>query len=343
MKVTRMNRIVVALFLILGIISFGTLGYMIIEKWDFFNSIYMTIITISTVGFSEIGVLSAKGRTLTMILIVLGIGIGGYTIGNLSAFLIEVQIQNLFRGRKMEKNISTMKNHIIVCGYGRTGAEIVEVLRADSKEFLLIEKDENRILEAQEKNCLVITGNATDDEVLIKAGVERATGLITALGNDADNLYVVLTARGMNPDLKIIARGIDDTAGTKLKRAGANNVVSPFTIAGRRMASLVMKPQIVEFLEVMVNSGEFELKLEQITINKKSYLVNKKLNQSNIKSETDGATIIGIKKSDEEKMTINPMGNTLLEENDILIALGNDAQISKLIEIAERRRFLDIT
>ncbi len=336
------HRIWVALLLIAGVIILGTAGYVVIEDWPIFNSIYMTIITISTVGFSEVGTLTPHGRMLTMVLIVLGIGIGGYTIGNLSAFIIEGHIRHVIRGRKMERQILNLKNHTIVCGFGRTGNEIVNVLNADNVDFVIIDSDDARVAEAQDEGFLAIQGNATDDDVLRKCRIEHASGLIAALGNDADNLFVVLSAREMNPNLKIISRGIDETSTRKLLRAGADNVISPFTIAGRRMAALVTRPEIVEFLEIMVHDSEFELKMEQIIIKKKSLLIAKKLNQSNIKSETDGAMVIGIKKQSVGKMVINPPGDTTLEEGDILIALGNDMQLEKLEQLAGRKPLLDI-
>ena len=161
-----MGKIIVAVGLIICILFCGTIGYMILEKWNLLDSFYMTIITISTVGFHEVSELGLRGRILTMILIILGIGIGGYTIGNLSAFLIEGHIQNLFKGKRMEKEIVALRDHIIVCGYGLTGVEIIDILSANKKKFVIIEKDEARVIEAQQKNYLVLHGDATDDEVL---------------------------------------------------------------------------------------------------------------------------------------------------------------------------------
>lgn len=337
-----MKKIYRPLILALFVLICGTFGYMMLEDWSLLDSFYMTIITISTVGFHEVSQLGLKGRIFTIVLIFLGIGIGGYTISKLSAFLIEGQIQNLFKGKKMEKRISSLKGHLIVCGYGRTGYEIVSILNSIFPDFMIIERDEDRISEAQEKGHLVLQGDATDDEILEKAGVMKAFGLISALGNDADNVYVVLTARELNPKLRIIARGIDETSTRKLIRAGADKVVSPYTIAGRRMAYLATHPEVVEFLEIMNRTAEIELKLEQVPIVKKSMLDKKVLNESNIKSETDGAMVVGIKKVNDGKMVVNPPANTILEEGDILVALGNNAQIDKLNEMAKKKRLLDI-
>jgi len=269
----------------------------------------------------------------TIIIIIFGIGIGSYTIANLSAFIIEGQIRNIFRGRKMEKQISDLKDHIIVCGYGNTGQETVDELSHAKKKFVVIENDVNKIDELKQHGHLVLDGDATDDEILQKAGVNNAKGLIATLSNDADNVYVVLTARGMNPNLRIVARAIDQLSCRKLIRAGADKVVSPYSIAGRRMARLLLSPGIVDFLEVMIQSEELELKIEEIKLSKGSSLEKKRLRESNIKSETDGAMVIGIHKKGN-KIIVNPPGNTLLEEEDILYVIGNDSQIEKLKELA---------
>jgi len=329
-----MQRIVIAVILLCCVVIIGTVGYVFIQKWDLFDSLYMTIITIGTVGFHEVRELSHTGRIFTIALIVFGIGIGSYAIANLSAFIIEGHIQNLFRGRKMEKQINRLKDHIIVCGYGSTGVETVEELAKAKKQFIIIENDEVKVNELKEHGHLVISGDATDDEILQRAGVNEASGLIASLSNDADNVYIVLTARGMNPKLRIIARAIDQLSCKKLIRAGADKVVSPYSIAGRRMAMLLLSPGIVDFLEVMVQSEELELKIEEIKLGSGSTLENTLLRESNIKAETDGAMVIGITKKGQ-KIIVNPPGDTLLEEKDILFVLGNESQIEKLKHLAE--------
>lgn len=337
-----MRPIFLAAILLFLIIIVGTVGYSVIQKWSLLDSIYMTIITIGTVGFHEVSALNDGGRIFTIFLIVGGIGVGSYAIANLSAFLIEGQIRELYKGRKMEKTISNLKNHIIVCGYGKAGAETVKELASQKKACLIIENDEHKIEELKDHGNLVLQGDATEDETLENAGVKNAEGLISALSNDADNVYVVLTARGMNANLSIVARAIDNSSSKKLLRAGADKVVSPYTIAGRRMARLLLTPGLVDFLEVMVQSSELELKIEEIVLEKGSVLETKLLRKSNIKAETDGATVIGIKKF-QKKIVINPPGNTPLNEGDVLYALGNDAQLQKLKEMAEKKKLLDLT
>jgi voltage-gated potassium channel len=328
-----MQRIIIAVILLCVVVIIGTVGYIVIQKWNLLDSLYMTIITIGTVGFHEVRDLSFSGRIFTIGLIIFGIGIGSYTLANLSAFIIEGHIQNIFRGRKMEKQISQIADHIIVCGYGNTGVETVDELVKSKKSFVVIENDLHKVEELNRDGFLVLHGDATDDEVLERAGVNRADGLIASLSNDADNVYIVLTAKGMNPKLRIVARAIDQLSCKKLIRAGADKVVSPYSIAGRRMARLLLNPGIVDFLEVMIQSEELELKIEEVKLHKNSRLENKLLKESNIKAETDGASVIGINKKGK-KIIVNPPGNTVLEDEDILFVLGNDSQIDKLKRLA---------
>ncbi|HDQ00245.1 MAG TPA: potassium channel protein [bacterium] len=324
---------IIAFLLLVTVVIIGTVGYILIQGWSPFDALYMTVITIGTVGFREVGELTPTGKAFTIIIIIFGIGVGGYAIANFSAYIIEGFIQNFFKGKKMEKKISKLRNHIIVCGYGKTGDEIVNNLKNASKEFVLIENDEQKIAELKDEGLLVIQGDATEDEVLEKAGVRHAHGLITSLSHDADNVYVTLTARGQNPNIRIIARAVDESSSKKLLRAGANKVVSPYSIAGKRMAGLMLDPGIVDFLEVMVQSQELELKIEEIKLDASSSLINKLLRESNIKAETDGATVIGVKNPDG-KIVVNPPGNTRLTQGIILYVLGNEAQISSMQQLA---------
>ncbi|MFZ5517340.1 MAG: potassium channel family protein [Candidatus Zhuqueibacterota bacterium] len=326
--------IFLAVILLAFIIVIGIIGYSFIFKWDLLDAVYMTIITIGTVGFHEVHHLDERGRIFTIFLIMGGIGVGSYAIANLSAFLIEGQIRDIFKGRKMEKKIARLKNHIIVCGYGKAGQETIDELIGMNKEYVIVEIDEHKVQELREQNQLAMYGDATEDMVLENAGVRCADGLIAALSNDADNVYVVLTAREMNPNLRIVARAIDKVSSSKLLRAGADKVVSPYSIAGRRMARLLLTPGLVDFLEVLVQSAELELKIEEIVLEKGTVLESKLLSQSNIKADTGGAYVIGIKKG-HKKTIINPAGDTALNPGDVLYALGNNSQLQKLKSLAK--------
>lgn len=328
-----MKRIIVAIILLNIIIIIGAIGYVVIEDWNVFDSLYMTIITIGTVGFHEVGELSHTGRIFTIVLIIVGIGVGGYSIANLSAFIIEGHIQNLVKGKKMHKTIRNLKNHFIVCGYGKTGCEIISEFTRLHKQFVIIENNEHKLNELKNHGYLVLEGDATEDEVLEMAGVKNAHGLIATLSNDADNVYVVLTAREMNRSLRIIARAVDSHSSKKLIRAGADKVVSPYSIAGKRIARMLLSPGIVDFLDVMVQSQELELRIEEVTIHKNSSLVEKHLRESNIKVETRGAMIVGVKQGNGQIM-VNPPGDLVLKEGLILYALGNNEQIEKLRDLA---------
>jgi len=329
-----MRRLIIAPILLLIVLISGTAGYIIIENWNLLDAFYMTVITIATVGFHEVGQLSPAGRIFTTLLIFFGIGVGGYAIGNITAFLVEGEIRNLYKGRKMVKQISKLKNHVILCGYGKIGVEVAKVLHDLKKPFVIIESVDEKVNDALEESYLAIQGDATDEDTLEKCGIKCAFGLISAISNDSSNVYLVLTSREMNNQLRIVARGVGDLSAKKLLKAGADKVISPYSIAGVRMASILVKPEIIEFIDVMTESDELELKLEEVVLSEKSLLANKQLNQSNIKQETEGAMVMAIKKRGK-KMIINPPGNMVLESEDILVALGNDAQIVRLREMAK--------
>lgn len=329
-----MRRLIIAPILLLFVLISGTTGYIIIENWTLLDAFYMTVITIATVGFHEVGQLSQAGRLFTTLLIFFGIGVGGYAIGNITAFLVEGEIWNFYRGRKMLNQISKLKNHVILCGYGKIGVEVAKVLQDLKKSFVIIESVPEKVNDALEEGYLAIQGDGTDEDMLEKCGIKCAFGLISAISNDSSNVYLVLTAREMNNKLRIVARGVGDLSAKKLLKAGADKVISPYSIAGTRMASILVKPEIIEFIDVMTESDELELKLEEVILSEKSLLVNKQLNQSNIKQETEGAMVMAIKKKGK-KMIINPPGNMVLESEDILVALGNNAQLVRLREIAE--------
>jgi len=327
--------ILLAVILLGLIILIGIIGYSVFLDWDILDAVYMTIITIGTVGFNEVRHLDNSGRIFTIFLIMGGIGIGSYAIANLSALLIEGQIRDIFKGRKMEKQIARLKNHIIVCGYGKVGQETIDELISMNKAYVIIESDEHKVQELRDSNHPALCGDATEDVVLENAGVRCADGLIAALSNDADNVYVVLTAREMNTNLRIVARAIDKASSKKLLRAGADKTVSPYSIAGRRMARQLLSPGLVDFLEVLVQTSELELKIEEIVLEKGSVLESKQLSQSNIKADSGGAYVIGIKK-DQKKTIFNPAGHTTLDEGDVMYALGNDSQLLKLRSMAKR-------
>lgn len=326
------RRMFYAACLIVFVLVYGTAGYMYIEKWTFFDSLYMTVITIATVGFHEVGKMTAQGRVFTIVLIFMGIGVGGYAIGNIAAFLVEGQMLNILKDRKMERAITSLKDHIIVCGYGKTGSEVCDQLANMGEEFIVIDSDGDKISEALSKGYIAAVGEATDDDILEKAGIRNAKGLISAVSDDSANVYLVLTARALNENLRIIARGAGTQSIKKMIRAGANKVVSPYEIGAKRMAALMVRPAIVEFVEAFTPGSELGLTLEKVVLEETSKLVGKKLNESYIKRDTNGALILGIEKPGQSP-NINPDGETLLKAGDTLLAIGTEAQIALLKQL----------
>ena len=323
------RHMIFAAFLIIAVIITGLLGYRFIEKMSLLDSLYMTVITIATVGFHEVTVLSDAGRIFTMMMIFLGIGIGGYAIGNIVAFFVQGHLLDLLRGRQMVKAITGLTDHIIVCGFGKIGREVCLILANANRDFIVIDSDEDKIDTALGMGYIAAVGDSTDDDILIKSGIKTASGLISAISDDAANVYLVLSARSLNPHIRIIARGVSEASRKKMLLAGADKVVSPFEIGGRRMATLMISPEVVDFTDSFSQFADYGLKLQKMIIKGSSSLVGKRLDESYIKRDTDGALIVGIEKRDKS-MEINPPGYVVLEEGDFLLSLGNEKQIKLL-------------
>jgi voltage-gated potassium channel len=330
MKSTQHFRI--PLLILIGVVLVGTLGYALIEKWGFFESFYMTVITITTVGFREVHDLSTPGKAFTIVLIFSSLGVIAYAGGSLLEFIVEGQIRQLVGRRKLKKEISKLENHYIICGYGRIGNFICAEFRKKPLSFVVVESDPELCRDLEEEGILFVAGDATDDDTLIKAGIERARGLITAVTQDTDNVFITLTARGLNPGLFILARAAERSSEKKLKHAGATKVVSPYLIGAHRMAQAILRPSVVDFLEIATGTTRFELQLEEIRLSPSSPLIGKNLLNSGLRRDW-GIIIVGIKKSDGE-MLFNPLSDTVIEKGDTLITLGQKEAISKLEKIA---------
>lgn len=328
------RRIWLSMAALLVIILLGSFGYMVIEGWRFAESFYMTLITLSTVGFQEVRPLSDSGRMFTALLIVVGIGTVGYGFGNLAAFLIEGELKELFETRRMEKVIDSLKEHIIICGYGDEGSHAGEELARSKVPFLIIEKDVELAEKLAAQELLVVPGDATEDEVLLKAGVERARGLIATVPEDADNVFITLTARGFNPDLTIVARAAEKSTAAKLVRAGANKVISSSQIGGRRMASVLLRPKLVNFLDVIMHDEQLSLRLEEVDVEEESPFVGKSIRDLGIRERT-GAMVIAYHRQNRP-IQVNPAAETVLQPGDVLIVMGTDKQVEELARIAQK-------
>jgi voltage-gated potassium channel len=319
------KKLEVGLALVFSIIMVGTFGYMIIEGWSFFDSLYMTIITISTTGFKELKPLSTPGMLLTESLIITGVISLAYTGGRGVQLLVESQI---LRRRKMNKLLDSVSNHYVVCGFGRMGRQIAEHLLENKLEFVVVENEPNNVAKLNELNYLYVDGDATDDEALIKSGVARAKGLVAVLSTDAENVFTTLSARELNEKLFIVARAIDEGTGGKLKKAGADRVVKPYELGGNKMVQLLLRPGVTDFIEGIARNRDLDISLEQIVVCKGSKLIGFTLAESPIRSELN-IIIIAIDKS-EGNFVYNPQSSAKIEAEDKLIAIGQLENLNKL-------------
>ncbi len=298
---------------------------MLLEGWSFTDAVYMTVTTISTVGYQEVHPLSVPGQWHVIILIILSIGTVAYALSYMTQRLIETRF---FYRRKMERSIQKMENHFIIAGYGRMGRKICSELHKYRKEYVVIEKNPDITGRIKEKGLYFIEGDVTDDGILNAAGVVKAKGLVTVVDSDADNVYCTLTARSLNENIFIVSRSDSDRGTANLLRAGADKVINPYDAGGHAMAQVLLKPSAVEFIELTTGGENFGLELDEIKINENSPLIGKTLASSEIKSNYD--VLIAAIKSKEGSIKINPDANMIISAGDTLIAFGQSRNIAKL-------------
>jgi voltage-gated potassium channel len=325
------KKLYISLLLLISVIAFGTLGYHYFEDMTFFDAFYQTIITITTVGFSEIKPLSIEGRTITIFIIVTGIGTVTYSLGQLVGILVEGELGKFFGRKKLAKQIADLKDHFIVCGFGRIGKIICNELQADNIDFVIIEEDLSVAEELERKEMLFILMNATSDEALIEAGIMKARGLVTAVSSDADNVFITLTAKGFRPDIFILARSSDEKNESKLIRAGASHVVSPYLIGGRRMAQVLKRPTVVDFIDIATMGNKMGLMMEEATVGRTSGLIGQTIIESNLRRNY-GVIIVAIKKQHGE-MVFNPMPSEKLEQGDVIVVIGKKDEMLRMRNI----------
>jgi len=327
----RTAHLIITILVSAFLVALGTAGYMLIEGWPMLDSLYMTVITFSTVGFGEIRQLSPPGRIFTLILIVLGVGFVAYVIGNVIQFLVEGRIRLILGRHKLDKKIDRMNSHYIVCGYGRMGRAFCRFLTQRHLDFVVIEKNTNRIPIMNEDGILYVTGEATQEANLNKAGIKRASNLIATLGTDADNVFLVLLARGLNPNLYVVARASQNETKKPLYSAGANVVVSPFDVGARRMAHAILRPNVIRFLELAFSDESTDIHIEEVKVAASSTLVDVTLKDSGIRKTYD-LIILSIVKEDGT-MLFNPSADTKINAGDTVVAVGCHESLVKLGEV----------
>lgn len=324
------GKTAIVLFLLLLFLGIGTTGYMFIEQYSFVDAMYMTVITLSTVGFGEVNQLSENGRIFTILLILSGVGVLAYAASIFAEELISGKLMNRYKKRNVEKKIKKLENHVVICGFGRNGRQAARKLVTYKKPFVVIEKNVDRVINHKGlENVIFIEGDGTQDNILMDAQVESATALIAALPSDADNLFIVLSARQLNPKLRIISRASDRASIKKLKIAGANNVIMPDKIGGEHMASLIVTPDLVEFLDKISVDSSVGINMIEVAIDEfNEKFIGKTIKELEMRSKT-GCTIIGLK-SDQNDYQINPEYDTVLKPGSHFIVLGRPEQIAKL-------------
>ncbi|UCF94630.1 MAG: potassium channel protein [Desulfobacterales bacterium] len=320
-----------SVLMLVGILALGTCGYYLFERMSFFEALYMTIITVSTVGFSEIKPLTPVGRALTIVIIVLGISVGAYTIGMLVRMLIEGEFRKIFGRKKMERQIVDLRNHYIVCGFGRIGHIICDELHADNIDFVVIEQDLAALEQIEAKKYLSLGMDATSEEALIKAGIMKARGLVTAVRSDANNLFITLTAKSLRPDIFVLSRASEEKNESKLLKAGATRVVSPYLIGGRRMAQVLKRPTVVDFIDIATIDSHLGLIMEEARVGANSGLIGKNLIDSNLRKDY-GVIIVAIKKTSGD-MIFNPIPSERLETGDVIVVIGKKDDMKRMRDI----------
>jgi voltage-gated potassium channel len=326
---SKIHRILV---LVVSILTFGTIGYMWLSNVSIIDALYMTVITVTTVGFGELHPFSPEEKVFTIFLILTSITVFGYAISAFSEYLVSGEFFERFKHKRVEKKIAKLKGHTIVCGYGRNGKQAIVKLGNYHMKYVVVERNKEMIELLDTNEILNIEGDATLDETLQRAGIENASNLITALPSDADNLFVVLTANQLNPTCRIISRASNESSYSKLKIAGADNVIMPDKLGGNHMASLVATPDVIEFVDRLTIEGETTANLEEIAVNDlPTKYINKTILDLDLRRQT-GCTVIGYRNREKDYI-INPEANIKLIKDSHLIVLGRPEQIIKLREL----------
>lgn len=328
MKLSHRARIL--LFTVLTLLSIGTVGFHTVEGWPWFQSFYATLMSLSTTGANPLNQLTPGGQMLNAVVIILGVGVVGYALGTLTQTMLEFELASFFGKRKMERDISKLKDHIIICGAGRVGRRLATEVSARGLPLIVIENTPARAQWAQDKNLPVLIGDASSEDVLRQARIEHARGLASAVTSDAQNVYIVLTARGLAPKLPIVARASEEDAESKLRTAGASVVISPYGYAGQRMAHTLTRPQVQRFLDLALSSmseGGLDLQIEEMQVSQGSTLSGINLSQAGMRER--GIIVLAIRRSNGQ-LLFNPGPDERISPGDYLIAMGDTKKLKEI-------------
>jgi voltage-gated potassium channel len=330
LPLTRLRH---TLGLFLFVVLAGAVGYHYLAKLGTLDSFYMAITTLFTVGFREMGEVNSGTKLFTIIYLVTGLGTATYALSNLTALFVEGDIQGYIRERRMEKRLADLQDHIVVCGFGKMGFQAAWELKQAGIPFVVIEQDDTKTHNPRFEGDIFLVGNAMDELILVQAGLPKARGLISALASDADNVLVTLTAKQMAPDIHIVARAAKLGTANKLKAAGADHIVSPYEIGGRRMANLFITPDMIDFVDVVVdNKEQLELVLEHVLVSPASPLAGQTLRDIRVR-DTTGALVVGITRSGEG-LRFNPKGSETFQVGDVLLVLGPHSALESFVTLA---------
>ncbi len=332
---TLTHQAITVVTLVVALITMGIVGYMYIEKWPFLDALYMTVITIATVGFKEVHTMSRAGEMFTICLITSGVGVFTYGAATFSRLLVEGEFKEVFSKRRLEKEMRKLKDHVIICGFGRLGEKISHELKEKNEPFVVIENDPLQITRLQELGYLYVEADTSEEAALEEAGIDRARALIAVLGSDADNLFLTISARELNPQLHIVARVDDPSATKKLYKAGANRVISPYDTGARMLANAALKPTISELIELSTRMGPVTMVMEEVVIEPGSSLDGVLIRDSRIREGT-GATVIAVRKADSSQI-LRPQPDMELSNGDLLVVLGSREDIEKLLLMAKTK------
>jgi len=326
---SKLRRILAVIALLVAItLGTGTVGFVVIEDYPWFDAFYMSVITMTTVGYSEIHPLGQAGRIFNSFLLLFGVGIMFFAVGAITQSIVELQFADVIQTRRMKKMIENLKDHYILCGFGRVGRAAASELQRTGVTFVVVDRNHERVELAAKQGMLVMQADSTRDETLEEAGVRRARGLIAALATDADNVFLILSAKNLNPGLKVASRVAEEASETKMRHAGADAVFTPYSTTGYRLAQSILRPHVFEFLDLTTTSAAMHVWLEQVQVSESSPLADKTLRELQLRRDV-GVIVLAIRKADGE-MQFNPPAEAIVHGGDHLIVMGADEDVRSL-------------